>query len=75
MPSDSLRKDSNAPPEACVEVLASVVRPETVESKVLRYCCVAVVSLTSEWAAYHGRSHRFPISVDTVSYYSDVRRI
>ncbi|CAM9621366.1 unnamed protein product, partial [Laminaria digitata] len=27
-------KDSNAPPEACVEVLASVVRPEAVESKV-----------------------------------------
>lgn len=34
----SLRKDANAPPDAGVEVLASVVRPRAVESKV----CVLV---------------------------------
>lgn len=28
------RKDADSPPQACVEVLASVVRPEAVDSKV-----------------------------------------
>ena len=41
VPSASRRKDSNAPPEACVEVLASVVRPEAVESKVFRTAVLA----------------------------------
>lgn len=45
MPFDSLRKDVHAPPEACVEVLASVVRPEAVESKVLWYAGITSVSV------------------------------
>lgn len=52
MSSGSHRKGSNSPPEACVEVLASVVRPEAVESKVFRAyvvdisygCCCSYVN-------------------------------